>query len=87
MSSTGPIAPTVEERSSMHIPALVIGHRSDNIHPFHDAQQLARRLPDARLVKAKSVFESRFRPERLTGEIARFLDSAWTTKRSRRWAS
>ncbi len=84
---TGPIAPTVEERSNMHIPALVIGHRSDSIHPFHDAQQLARRLPDARLVKAKSVFELRFRPERLTGEIARFLDSAWTTKRSRRRAS
>ena len=74
---TGPIAPTVEQRDEMHIPALVIGHQSDRIHPFHDAEQLARRLPDARLVQAKSVLELRLRPERLTGEIAQFLDAVW----------
>jgi pimeloyl-ACP methyl ester carboxylesterase len=76
---TGPIAPTVEERDNMHIPALVIGHRSDRIHPFHDAEQLAHRLPDARLLQAKSVMELRMRPERLTGEIAQFLDAVWGT--------
>ncbi|HEY6623507.1 MAG TPA: alpha/beta hydrolase [Acidimicrobiales bacterium] len=74
---TGPIAPTVEERDEMNIPALVVGHQSDRIHPFHDAEQLARRLPDARLVQAKSMFELRLRPERLTGEIAQFLDAVW----------
>ncbi|MGA7418647.1 MAG: alpha/beta hydrolase [Acidimicrobiales bacterium] len=74
---TGPIAPTVEERDEMNIPALVVGHQSDRIHPFHDAEQLARRLPDARLVQAKSVFELRLRPGRLTGEIAQFLDAVW----------
>ena len=90
---TGPIAPTVEERDNMHVPALVIGHRSDRIHPFNDAEQLADRLPDARLLQAKSVMELRLRPERLTGEIAQFLDAVWDTaatstrSRSRRRAS
>jgi pimeloyl-ACP methyl ester carboxylesterase len=90
---TGPIAPTVEERNNMHVPALVIGHRSDRIHPFNDAEQLADRLPDARLLQAKSVMELRLRPERLTGEIAQFLDAVWDTaatstrSRSRRRAS
>lgn len=90
---TGPIAPTVEERDNMHVPALVIGHRSDRIHPFNDAEQLADRLPDARLLQAKSVLELRLRPERLTGEIAQFLDAVWDPaaaggrSRSRRRAS
>lgn len=84
----GPIAPTVDQRADMHVPALVIGHRSDQIHPFHDAQQLARRLPDARLVQATSIFELRLRPARLTGEIATLLDTAWGKRTpSRRKAS
>ena len=75
---TGPIAPTVDERSAMTVPTLVIGHRSDRVHPFHDAEQLARRLPGARLVQANSVLELRLHPERLTGEIAGLLDRAWS---------
>ncbi len=75
---TGPIAPTVDERSQMTVPTLVIGHRSDRVHPFHDAQQLARRMPGARLVQASSMLELRFHPERLTGEIAELLDLAWS---------
>ncbi len=73
----GPIAPTVNQRAAMDIPALVIGHRVDRIHPFHDAEQLARRLPQGRLVQANSVLELRVHPERLTGEIANFLDEVW----------
>jgi pimeloyl-ACP methyl ester carboxylesterase len=73
----GPIAPTVDERAAMAVPALVIGHRIDRIHPFHDAEQLARRLPNGRLVQAQSVLELRVHPERLTGEISRFLDEVW----------
>jgi pimeloyl-ACP methyl ester carboxylesterase len=84
---TGPISPTVEERENMHIPALVIGHRSDRIHPFHDAEQLADRLPDARLLQAASVLELRLKPERLTGEIAQFLDAVWDTPSSSAQAS
>ncbi len=73
----GPIAPTVDQRASMHIPALVIGHQVDRIHPFHDAEQLARRLPEGQLVQANSVLEMRVHPERLTDEIDRFLQATW----------
>jgi pimeloyl-ACP methyl ester carboxylesterase len=73
----GPIAPTVDQRSAMEVPALVIGHRVDRVHPFHDAEQLARRLPNGRLVQASSILELRMHPERLTGEIASFLDDVW----------
>jgi pimeloyl-ACP methyl ester carboxylesterase len=73
----GPIAPTVGQREAMDVPALVIGHRVDRIHPFHDAEQLAKRLPKGRLVEANSILELRFRPERLTAEIASFLDEVW----------
>jgi pimeloyl-ACP methyl ester carboxylesterase len=73
----GPIAPTVDQRSAMEMPALVIGHQVDRIHPFHDAEQLARRLPSGQLVQANSVLELRVHPERLTDEIAKFLDQVW----------
>jgi hypothetical protein len=33
----GPIAPTMDQRAAMDIPALVIGHKVDNVYPFHDA--------------------------------------------------
>jgi pimeloyl-ACP methyl ester carboxylesterase len=73
----GPIAPTVGQRSEMEMPALVVGHEVDRLHPFHDAEQLARRLPNGQLVQANSVLELRMRPERLTDEIAKFLDRVW----------
>ena len=73
----GPIAPTVNQRKEMHVPALVIGHRVDRVHPFHDAEQLARRLPEGQLVQANSILEMRVHPERLTIQIAEFLDAAW----------
>lgn len=75
----GPIAPTVDQRANMDVPALVVGHEVDRLHPFHDAEQLAKRLPRGRLVQANSVFELRMRPERLTQEIAQFLDEAWAS--------
>ena len=73
----GPIAPTVDQRAAMDIPALVIGHKVDHVHPFHDAQQLARRLPQGQLIQASSVLELRIHPERLTEEINGLLDKAW----------
>ena len=82
----GPIAPTVGQRASMDIPALVIGHQVDRIHPFHDAEQLARRLPQAELLQAKSILELRVRPERLTGAIDQFLDRAWSDPKAARQA-
>jgi pimeloyl-ACP methyl ester carboxylesterase len=73
----GPVAPTVEQRRSMSAPSLVIGHHTDFIHPFSDAKNLVEQMPNARLVQASSIFELRFRPERLVGEIAAFLDEVW----------
>ena len=73
----GPIAPTVDQRAAMDIPALVIGHKVDRVHPFHDAEQLARRLPQGQLIQASSVLELRVHPERLTEEIGTFLDTVW----------
>ena len=73
----GPITPTYEERHAIAAPALVIGHKIDFIHPFTDADHLTRQLPRARLVEARSVIELRFAPERLTGQIAQFLDEVW----------
>ncbi len=82
----GPIAPTVDQRAAMEIPALVIGHKVDHVHPFHDAQQLARRLPQGKLIQASSMLELRVHPERLTEEINRHLDLAWAdpARRSRK---
>jgi pimeloyl-ACP methyl ester carboxylesterase len=78
----GPIAPTVEQRKTITAPALVIGHHHDLIHPFSDATNLVEQLPSARLVQAASMFELRFRPERLTHEIALFLDEVWRQRGS-----
>jgi hypothetical protein len=73
----GPTVPTVDERRSIRAPALVLGHRADLIHPFSDAAALVRQMPDARLVEAGSIVELRLRPQRLVGEIERFLAEVW----------
>jgi len=73
----GPVAPTADERAAITAPALVIGHRSDRLHPLGDASRLATQLPNARLVEARSIFELRVAPARLTAEIATFLDEVW----------
>ncbi|MEI7858331.1 MAG: alpha/beta hydrolase [Acidimicrobiales bacterium] len=80
----GPIAPTVDQRAAMDVPALVIGHKVDQVHPFHDAEQLARRLPQGRLIQANSMVELRVHPERLTEEINQLLDIAWAEPKARR---
>jgi pimeloyl-ACP methyl ester carboxylesterase len=73
----GPVAPTYEERRAIDAPALVIGHRSDFIHPFTDADHLTRQMPHATLLVARSILELRVLPDRLTPEIAAFLDGVW----------
>jgi pimeloyl-ACP methyl ester carboxylesterase len=74
----GRIAPPRSERRTLQTPALVIGHRRDPVHPFADAGTLASEMPNADLVVANSMLELRFSPERLTGEIAAFLDRVWS---------
>jgi pimeloyl-ACP methyl ester carboxylesterase len=79
----GRVAPHRSERRTMTAPALVIGHHRDPVHPFSDAGMLAEELPNARLVEASTLLELRLAPERLTGEIADFLDACWKPKRAR----
>jgi pimeloyl-ACP methyl ester carboxylesterase len=73
----GPVAPTQEERSRIAAPTLVLGHRNDLLHPLNDAANLARQLPNAELVRARSPFELRLRPQRLTPRVADFLHVVW----------
>jgi pimeloyl-ACP methyl ester carboxylesterase len=73
----GPVGPTVEQRRSIATPALVLAHRWDLIHPFSDATNLCRQVPNAELLSARSPFELRLRPDRLTAEIAAFLEEVW----------
>lgn len=42
---------------------------------------LAAELPNARLIEASSLLELRMAPERLTGEIAGFVDDCWSQRR------
>jgi pimeloyl-ACP methyl ester carboxylesterase len=75
----GPVAPTHEQRSAIAVPALVLAHGNDLLHPFADASRLAKQLPNATLVRARSPLELRLRPGRLTDAIADFLDDVWGT--------
>lgn len=80
----GPVAPTAAQRQAMEVPTLVVGHGADWLHPLGDAGRLAHQLPDARLIEARSIFELRMRPARLTAEIAAFLDEVWAGESRRR---
>lgn len=81
----GRIAPPRSERRTFKTKTLVIGHQRDPIHPFSDAGMLAEEMPNARLLEASSVMELRLQPQRLTDEIASFLDEIWRKPaRSRR---
>jgi pimeloyl-ACP methyl ester carboxylesterase len=73
----GRVAPPSEERRRMEQPALVIGHTRDPVHPFSDSDMLVRELPNARLVEASSIIELRLTPERLTSEIAGFVEECF----------
>jgi pimeloyl-ACP methyl ester carboxylesterase len=74
----GRTAPHRSQRRTFEVPALVIGHPRDPIHPFSDADMLARELPNARLIGADSVIELRLRPERLTAQITAFVEDCWS---------
>src|SRR4051794_2110898 len=80
----GRIAPSREERALFETKTLVIGHPRDPIHPFSDADELAREMRNARLVDANSILELRLAPERLTNEIARFIDDCWRPTAAKR---
>jgi len=79
----GRTAPHREQRRTFEAPALVIGHPRDPVHPFSDADMLARELPNARLIDANSIIELRTKPARLTAEIAEFLHECWAVQEPR----
>jgi pimeloyl-ACP methyl ester carboxylesterase len=82
----GRVAPHRNERQTFTMPTLVLGHRRDPVHPFSDAGMLAAELPNGRLLEADSLVELRLRPQRLTEEIASFLDEIWRPRRAARGA-
>lgn len=59
------------------VPAMVIGHRLDPLHAFRDASNLASRLPNGYLVKARSILELRLRPGRILQRSIEFMDAAF----------
>jgi len=69
----GRVAPPKSIRKQIEVPALVIGHQRDPIHPFGDADSLAADLPDAEFLQARSPVELRFDPGRLTEAISDFV--------------
>jgi pimeloyl-ACP methyl ester carboxylesterase len=73
----GRTAPHRRIRRTFQAPALVIGHPRDPVHPFSDADMLAHELPNGRLLHAESIVELRLRPNRLTPQIAEFIDECW----------
>jgi pimeloyl-ACP methyl ester carboxylesterase len=80
----GRVAPHRNERRTFEVPTLVLGHRRDPVHPFSDAGMLAAELPNGRLLEADSLVELRLQPERLTAEIASFLDEVWAAPAAKR---
>ncbi len=76
----GRSAPPQEDRMRIEVPALVIGHPADPLHPFNDADQLVDEMPNARLVNANSIIEWRTSPDRLNDELAGFLDEVWAER-------
>ncbi|MEO9323628.1 alpha/beta fold hydrolase [Nocardioides sp. C4-1] len=73
----GRVAPSSRLRKQMTMPALVVGHPADPIHPAADAAMLAAELPRATFVQAHSILEWRLRPERLDAAAAEFALAAW----------
>ena len=74
---TGRIAPHPNDREKIDVPALIMGHTRDLLHPLSDAAALHRELPNSELMQSNSFFELRFPPNRLSDRIADFLDDLW----------
>lgn len=74
---TGRLAPHPSVREKIDVPALIVAHPRDLLHPFSDAAALHRELPNSELVAARSFLELRFPPNRLSNRIADFLDEVW----------
>jgi pimeloyl-ACP methyl ester carboxylesterase len=80
----GRAAPSSRERRRITVPALVVGHPFDPIHPLGDAAMLADEMPRATLVRSRSALEWRLHPERLDRAAVELATGCWTTPRRRR---
>lgn len=82
--SFGRTAPPREERERITAPTLVIAHTMDPLHALADSEGAVRDLPRARLTKARTFFEMRFAPGRLSREIAAFVEECWSEEHAGR---
>ena len=73
----GRVAPNSRQRRGIEVPALVVGHPADPIHPFADPEMLAEELPRSRFVQARSILEWRLTPHRLDREAIDFALECW----------
>ena len=80
----GRIAPSSRTRKTIEVPALVVGHRRDPIHPAADAEMLAQELPDSTFVEARGILEWRMHPERLNQIAADFVDRCFDAESAAR---
>lgn len=84
----GRVAPSSKQRRRIAAPTLIVGHTADPIHPFADSRMLASELGNAEFVRARTVLEWRFRPERLTALAVDFALRCWDAPaRGRRTAT
>lgn len=75
----GRVAPSSKQRRAIDVPALVVGHTRDPIHPAADAEMLADELVGARFVSARSILEWRLFPERLDEVAIGFVRDCYET--------
>ncbi len=61
----GRLGPSASRRARIDVPAMVIGHPYDPVHPVADAEMLAEELTGSRYVAANNILEWRVRPDRL----------------------
>lgn len=73
----GRIAPSSRMRRRISVPALVVGHPADPIHPAADAAMVAEEMPNATFVAARNILEWRARPQRLDKLAIDFAISCW----------
>jgi len=79
----GRLAPPTTERRAIDVPALVIGHPGDPLHPVADATMLAEELTGSEYVAARNVLEWRTRPERLDALVFTFVGKCFETRTGR----
>ncbi len=78
----GRVAPSSRLRKGVRVPALVVGHPRDPVHPAADAAMLAEELVDCTFVEAHGILEWRLRPQRLNALTADFVSRCYDKESS-----